>query len=144
VECWFICPQPWATFSLLSRNPTSSTSANEERISSFSTAAVLRPPKELEESTFIKGFDSSEHAHRTFCGKCGTHLSFLYSGDDDEMAKEENWGPHFDIAVGTFEKQSLEMKGMRPGKQGWYAEGIEWVKRVFDEGENSLGAETEL
>jgi len=46
-------------------------------------------------------------------------LSFFYSGDDDEMASEENWGPHFDIAVGTFENESVEMEGMRPGRQGW-------------------------
>jgi hypothetical protein len=40
----------------------------------------------------------------------------LYSGDDKKMAKEESWGPNFDVAVGTFEKESIEMEGMRPGR----------------------------
>ena len=131
IQCWFICPQRWATFSLLSRS-------SEERITSTPTAEVLRPTKELEESTYIKAFDSSTHAHRTFCGRCGTPLSFLYSGEDDEMVKEENWGPHFDIAFATFERESLEVEGMTPGRQGWREDGIGWVKRVFDEGGKSL------
>ncbi|KAE9378255.1 hypothetical protein N431DRAFT_435418 [Stipitochalara longipes BDJ] len=135
VQVWFICPQKWAAFSLLSRNPTSGT---EEQITSKSTAEVLRPSKELQESTFVKGFDSSEHAHRIFCGRCGTPLSFLYSGDDDDMVKEENWGPHFDIALGTFDKESTEIEGMRPGRQGWLVDGIPWVKHVFEEGGKSL------
>lgn len=132
VDCWFVCPQPWATFSLLSR------ALPESRITSSTTAEVLRPTKELEDATFVRGFESSEHAHRTFCGKCGTHLSFYYSGEDDDMAREENWGPHFDVAVGTFEKESVEMEGMRPGSQGWWDEGIGWVKDVLREGEKGL------
>jgi hypothetical protein len=135
VQCWIICPQRWVTFSLLSR--TDST-PGEERITSLTTEEVLCPSKELEERTFVKGFDSSEHAHRTFCGRCGTPLSYQYSGSDDEMTKEENWGPYVDIALGTLEKESVEMEGMRPGRQGWFGDGIEWVKKVFDEGGKSL------
>lgn len=138
VQCWLICPQKWATFSLLSRTDQTNSNTTEERTASFSTAEILRPGKELEERTFIKGFDSSEHAHRTFCGRCGTPLSFMYSGTDDEMAKAENWGPYLDIALGTLEKESAEMEGMRPGRQGWFGDGIEWVKKVFDEGGKSL------
>ena len=132
VQVWFICPQKWAAFSLKSR------AEGGERITSKSPAEVLRPSKELEETTFVKGFDSSEHAHRIFCGRCGTPLSFLYSGDDDEMRKEQNWGPHFDVALGTFDKESAEIKGMRPSRQGWYADGIPWVKQVLEEGGKSL------
>jgi hypothetical protein len=135
IQVWFICPQKWASFSLLSR---SANSEAEQRITSNSTADVLRPSKELEESTFVKRFDSSEHAHRIFCGRCGTPLSFLYSGDDDEMVKEENWGPHFDVALGTFDRESAEIEGMRPGRQGWYKEALPWVKQVLEEGGKSL------
>jgi hypothetical protein len=135
VQCWLICPQKWATFSLLSR---ATKPAGEERITSISTAEVLHPNEELEKLTFVKGFDSSEHAHRIFCGRCGTPLTFMYSNDDDDMKKEENWGPYLDIALGTLEKESAEMEGMRPGRQGWFADGIEWVKKVFDEGGKSL------
>jgi hypothetical protein len=141
IQAWFICPQRWATFSLLARNTSSDSNTSEERITPKTTAEVLRPSKELEEATYIKVFDSSEQAHRTFCGRCGTPLSFLYSGLGDEMSKEENWGPYFDIALGTLEKESAEIEGMRPGRQGWLDDGIGWVKQVFDEGGKSLGIE---
>lgn len=65
-------------------------------------------------------------------------MSFFYSGDDDEMAREENWGPHFDIAVGTFENESVETEGMTPGRQGWWEEGIGWAKGFLGEGEKAL------
>jgi hypothetical protein len=101
---------------------------------------VLCPSKELQETTFIKAFQSSEHVHRTFCGKCGTHLSYFYGGDDDEMAREENWGPYFDIAVGTFEKEAVEMEGMRPGRQSWFEDGIGWVGHIVCGGEKELSS----
>lgn len=141
VQAWLICPQRWATFSLLARNFGPDSNAAEERITPKSTAEILRPSKELEEQTYIKAFDSSEYAHRTFCGRCGTQLTFLYSGPDDEMKKEENWGPHFDITLGTLEQESAEMEGMRPARQGWVIDGIEWVKEVFEEGGKGLGYE---
>jgi hypothetical protein len=138
IQAWFICPQRWVTFSLLARNTSSDSNASEERITPKNTAEVLRPSEELKEATYIKAFDSSEYAHRTFCGRCGTPLSFLYSGPDDEMSKEENWGPHCDIVLGTLDKESAEIEGMRPGRQGWFDDGIEWVKTVFDEGGKSF------
>jgi len=131
VECWFVCPQSWATFSLLSRSL-------ESHPIPPTTSEVLRPSKEVERVTFIKAFQSSENAHRSFCGRCGTHLSFFYSGDDDEMAREENWGPYFDIAVGTLEKESVETEGMTLGRQGGGEEGIGGVKGVLGEGEKAL------
>ena len=100
----------------------------------------LRPSKELEETTYVKAFQSSEYVHRTFCGRCGTHLTVFCSDVDDEMAREENWGPHFDVPVGTFEKESVEMPGMRPGRQGWWEDGIGWVKEMIGEGERFFSA----
>lgn len=75
---------------------------------------------------------SSEGAHRTFCARCGTHLTFHWTGDDDEWVLK-NWGPHADIAMGTFEKESVEMEGMRPGRQSWWDDGIKWVQEMIRE-----------
>jgi hypothetical protein len=80
------------------------------------------------ENTYVTVFQSSENTYRTFCGKCGTHLTFYYEGDDDDMASEEHWGPYFDVAVGTLERDSAEMEGLRPGRHSWWDEGLEWVK----------------
>jgi hypothetical protein len=134
IECWFICPQSWATFSLLTRIPNS-----PSRITTLSTAEVLRPSQALQGVSFIKAFQSSEEVHRTFCGRCGTHLSYYYAGEDDEMRMEENWGEYFDVAVGTFEKGSVEMKGMRPGRESWAGDGVEWMRMILKGGEKDLG-----
>ena len=93
------------------------------------TAEVLTPANKIEEKTYLKGFKSSESADRTFCGRCGTHFTFYYAGGDDDEAKD--WGPYFDVAIGTFEKESLEMEGMRPGRQSWWDDGIKWVQEMI-------------
>jgi len=91
---------------------TSSTPAGEEaRITSMQSSEVLHPAKELKERTFIKGFQSSEHSHGTFCGRCGTHLSFYYSGEDDDMVAEDKWGPHFDIPGRTLRTRVWRLAG---------------------------------
>jgi len=54
------------------------------------------------------------------------------------MAKEGNWGEYFDVAVGTFEKEGVEMEGMRPGRESWVGDGIAWVGRVLKGGEKEL------
>lgn len=44
------------------------------------------------------------------------------------------WEPHFDIAVGTLDKESLEMEGFRPSAHAWYTDGIEWVQKILKDG----------
>ena len=137
LECWFICPQSWMQFCLLplnAKNATSGVLTSDDKTEDCIfpvTQDVLTPGKELEEKTYLKGFISSEGAHRTFCGRCGTHLTFHWTGDDDDWVLE-NWGPHFDVAVGTFDKDSVEMEGMRPGRHSWWAEGIKWVQEMVE------------
>jgi hypothetical protein len=65
-------------------------------------------------------------------------LSYYYAGEVDEMRSEENWGEYFDVAVGTFEKGSVEMEGMRPGRESWVEDGIGWVGRILTGGEEGL------
>jgi hypothetical protein len=49
------------------------------------------------------------------------------------MKKEENWGLHCDIAVGTMDRESLEV--VRPTRHGWFGQGIGWVKELVTGGE---------
>ena len=52
------------------------------------------------------------------------------------MAAENMWGPHFDVTVGSMERESIEM--CRPWKQSWVDDGIEWVKQMVKDGEDGL------
>jgi len=80
----------------------------------------------------------NEHSNRTFCGRCGTHLTFHFTGEPREMSKRAGWGRILDIPVGTLDKESVEMEGFKPSYQGWIDDGIPWVKRLLKEGEKSL------
>jgi hypothetical protein len=64
-------------------------------------AEVMIPSKEFGEKTYISHFESSKDSHRTFCGRCGTHLTFHYSGKTKESMK--HWGPILDISTGSLD-----------------------------------------
>ena len=132
-ECWFICPQTWISFSLLPRSSKGQDEA-ESRITPASALETLRPGAGLLETTYLSHFSSSKDVHRTFCGRCGTNLTYHDSGDD-EMAAEDKWGPNFDVALGTLDKESAEMEGVRPTRQGWHEYGIGWVKQMVGNGD---------
>jgi hypothetical protein len=135
VQSWFICPQSWVGFTLRPRSQGTSGSAETIKPA---TIDLLKPDASLLERTFVTGFKSSENKCRTFCGKCGTHLTFLNDRPNHALAEKGNWGPYFDVVVGTLDKESLEMDGLRPYCQVWSKDGIEWVKRLVLEGEKSL------
>lgn len=96
------------------------------------------PNKTIQEKTYLTYFSSSEESNRTFCGKCGTHLTFYNSGPPGKVAKEGKWGPYFDVASGTIDREFLEMEGFKPSRRVWDDDGIEWVKKLLKEGEGSL------
>ncbi|KAH7310000.1 Mss4-like protein [Rhexocercosporidium sp. MPI-PUGE-AT-0058] len=135
VESWFICPQSWVQFTL---QPRSDPSFSPDEILKPTMMECLMPDKALQDKTYLTYFSSSETANRTFCGKCGTHLTFYYSGPPGEMSTRGKWGPYFDVASGTFDREYLEMEGFKPSRRVWADDGIEWVNKLLKEGETSL------
>lgn len=138
VESWFICPQSWIEFRLKSRPGASkvrdeSLDAKEEQhFVQPTTLEVLKPDETLTQSTYLSHHESSLHSERTFCGKCGTHLTFLNSGPKGKLG--ESWGPYCDVSVGSMDKESVEIEGFAPFWQVWEEEGISWVVKMFNEG----------
>jgi hypothetical protein len=147
IESWIIFPGSWAQFELQRRpsdDPDLSklTLLDESKLENPITPPtidVLTGKVELLETTNLRHFSSSKDVSRVFCGKCGTHLTFKYTGPVTgitKLAKEAGmkWEPHFDIAVGTLDKESLEMEGFRPSVHTWYTNGIEWVQKLLRDG----------
>jgi hypothetical protein len=128
-------PLSWISFSLL---PTS-TASPDEHIQP-ETLELLKGERAILESTYLRHYEGNEGSHRTFCGRCGTHLTFHFSGEQRELSKKAGWGPILDVAVGTLDKESVEMEGFRPGHKGWLEYGIPWVVKLLEEGEKSLVA----
>lgn len=50
-------------------------------------------------------------------------------------------GSFFDVAVGTLDKESLEMEGFAPSMQVWDKDGISWVVKLINEGKKALLAD---
>lgn len=104
----------------------------EARITPATAVEALRPSKEILETTYLSYFSSSKDVHRTFCGRCGTGLTYHYSGEDDEEAAEDKWGPYFDVALGTLDEESTRVQGVRPTRHGHCDDGIGWVKDMVE------------
>ena len=142
IESWFICPQAWVQFTLQPRSTSKSggvSDASPDRLLAPTMIEYLMPSEELQEETFLTYFSSSEDVNRTFCGRCGTHLTYYCSDPPAAIPPSRlHWGPYFDIAAGTLDRECLEMDGYRPNRYGWAEDGISWVKRLLKDGEKSL------
>ena len=71
------------------------------------------------EGTELRYYHSSEKVTRTFCGRCGTHLSFTESG---------YMGGLVDVVLGTVERGVLEERWMMPSRQCWCDAAMGWVR----------------
>ncbi|KAE9374362.1 hypothetical protein N431DRAFT_437795 [Stipitochalara longipes BDJ] len=127
IHSWFICPLEWVEFTLLLRE-----SGDEEKHIKAQSMAYLQGDKTLAERTYLTHFKSSEHSNRTFCGKCGTHLTFFTTGPGGPLKKA--LGPFFDITVGTLDQECLEMEGFGPVAQYWHDDGIPWAVNLINKG----------
>ncbi|KAG4430312.1 hypothetical protein IFR05_014202 [Cadophora sp. M221] len=135
VESWFICQQSWVQFTLQPRNGPA---VSPDELIKPTMMEYLMPNKTIQEKTYLTYFSSSEESNRTFCGKCGTHLTFYNSGAPGKLATEGKWGPYFDVASGTIDREFLEMEGFKPSRRVWDDDGVQWVTKLFKEGESSL------
>jgi hypothetical protein len=136
VQGWFICPQAWVEFSLEPRSENNQTDQgpSADRIKPPSTFDFAKPGKELLENSYLSYFSSSKDVHRTFCGRCGTHLTYYCSEEDNKMV--EKWGLYFDIHLGTLEKEGLAR--LRPCRHEWWDDGIGWIQKLLTDGEASF------
>jgi hypothetical protein len=138
VESWIICPPEWVSFTLQPRT-SASASPDDKDIIKLEAMEYLQTDESLPERTHLTHFKSSEHSNRTFCGKCGTHISFLKTGPMTPLRSA--MGSFFDVAVGTLDKESLEMEGFAPSMQAWDKDGISWVVKLINEGKKALLAD---
>jgi hypothetical protein len=134
VHSWFLCPQEWVEFTVQPRE-----SSDEKEAIKADSMTYLHEDKTLAERTYVTHFKSSEHSNRTFCGKCGTHVTLFKTGPLGPL--QQALGPFFDVAVGTLDKECLEMEGFMPTIQVWHDHGIPWAVKLVNEGKKGLQAD---
>ena len=89
-------------------------------------AAELFTPGPNKDKYHLKFYHSSPPVTRTFCGRCGTNLTyFLGRGLPDEI---------FDVILGTMDREDLEGEWMAPDRHCWWDCGIKWVQELSNGG----------
>lgn len=123
VQAWFSCPQEWVEWkTTCPNNPPSFTSLN--------TFDLINGRAD---SLPVVNYASSLGVMRSFCGKCGTNLLFVY-----ESGKKKNTTPMVDIVLGSLDRESLKQPGVRPDRHFYWDSGVDWIKRLVSEGDVSL------
>jgi hypothetical protein len=138
VQSWFVSPESWVSWQLLQRvddiHGAPIHKAQDHEYSNFETAAVIKPSADMCKSTYLSLFVSSENVHRGFCGRCGTSLTYCYTGEKPGWPLPER---NFNISLGTLDREFLEF--VRPERHGWWTDGIGWVKNMLRNGDQVYG-----
>lgn len=140
VQSWLICELKWVEFLLLPRSAeigaTGPVSGDlKKSMQKYATKEVVKPSKKLQEETYIGHYSSNNESERCFCARCGTPMTFHYSGD---RGPEWELDALVDIALGTLDQESFEREGVRPERHGWWDDGTQWVKDIVYKGTGPL------
>jgi len=77
------------------------------------------------EKYWLKFYQSSERATRSFCGKCGTNLTYSIS-----PSMGDGWPDLFDVLLGTIDKADVEKDWMAPDRHCWVECEIGWIREL--------------
>lgn len=102
-------------------------------------AANIFPPMSLEErkETWLQFYKSSEKITRSFCGRCGTNLTYCY------WPMPSPWPRFLDIWAGTIDKEDLEREGddgawLKPVRHCWIDVEVPWIGKLACEGSGGI------
>jgi hypothetical protein len=139
VQCWIILLQDWVEFRLQPRSfscdPSFADPFTESEGLFYDASDVATGSEAVLKDTYLGRYISSPNTHRTFCTRCGTGLAFCYAGP-----RPDSWtlGPIIDVALGSLDLECLEREGVRPERQGWWEDGVGWIKKLVSEGDGGL------
>ena len=97
--------------------------------SSWIPAANLFKPGEDEDKYYLKLYHSSPGITRTFCGRCGTNLTYYSSHD-----RGKDFPEVFDVILGTLDREDLENEWMAPDRHCRWSGGIGWIQELTNGG----------
>jgi hypothetical protein len=139
LPAWICTPVTTVTASVVLRSQaTLSADASkrkeypDEQRSSRLPATDVFTPGPISDDSFLTFFESSENRRRSFCGRCGTNLSYA------AFPMPEGWPDMLDIVLGTVDREDLEKDALKPERQLWWDYGIDWVKKLTIEGLEAL------
>ena len=81
-----------------------------------------------DEKSTVRYYGSSPKITRTFCGNCGTNLTYQI------FPMVEGYPDIFDTVLGTIDRENLEKEWFVPDRQCWWSLGVPWVQKFSSEG----------
>ncbi|KAH7348939.1 Mss4-like protein [Rhexocercosporidium sp. MPI-PUGE-AT-0058] len=127
VQAWLTVPQDWVEWV--------QTQNQGKQVISTTRELIEHPKANEPHSLAVTNYMSSPGVVRSFCGRCGTNLSFVDQerdmGGDGKVAT-------VDIVLGSLENDSFDVEGVRPDRHLYWDSGVEWVKTLVTEGDGGL------
>lgn len=147
-QTWLVMPNDWVEFSLAPR-PKNGVERGEgegddddgcgkitfndyERVTP-PVLDIVKPTKDIRKTTYLGYYRSNPSIHRTHCSRCGTTLTYHYSGAFPPQYSM--LPPMIDLTMGSLDKGSLEMEGVRPDRHGWWTDSVPWVAELLRNGD---------
>ncbi|KAH9209942.1 Mss4-like protein [Leptodontidium sp. 2 PMI_412] len=127
IQAWLTVPQDWVEWTQMQ---------NSGKPITGSTQDLIQLPKDGEPASMaVTNYVSSPGIVRSFCGRCGTNLSFVNlerdMGGDGKVAT-------VDIVLGSLDGESFDAEGVRPDRHLYWDSGVGWVMRLVTEGDGGL------
>ena len=89
---------------------------------------ALQAGSSIAQGSTVRWFHSSPNRTRTFCGNCGTNLTYAI------WPMVQGYPDIFDVLLGTMDRSYLEKNWMEPERQCWWSKGIEWIQTLSSDG----------
>jgi hypothetical protein len=109
-----------------------SSSGTEEPRTAYLPASEIFTPGKISADSFLTFYESSANRRRSFCGRCGTNVSYA------ALPMPAGWPDMLDITLGTVDREGLESEDLQPDRQLWCDYGIEWIKDMAFKGKSEI------
>ena len=132
LPAWILTPISMISASCVTRSDSTDKPKCDVDQPVWIPATKVFTPSTASENTFLSFDESSEGRRRTFCGRCGTNLSYAI------FPALEGWTEMLDMVFGTLDRKYLEDKSLAPERQLWWDYGIDWIKSFSSEGADNV------
>ncbi|MCJ1383236.1 hypothetical protein MMC17_006874 [Xylographa soralifera] len=118
---------PGAPSHAASPEPNDAIEASREWVPALDVFEPARPTE-----SFVSCFRSSPGVTRTFCGRCGTHLTYM------REPTPPGWPDMLDVVLGSVDRDELAAEWLTPERHLWWDCGLDWVRELVSAGERGL------
>lgn len=89
---------------------------------------ALRQNSPESRGSTLRWYVSSPNRTRTFCGHCGTNLTYAI------LPMVEGYPDIYDVVLGTLDRGDFEKGWVQPERCVWWGRGVGWVQGMMSQG----------